>query len=366
MTLINPSMKRMPFSDSRAARLWRGLMLLFFCWTAPVWGATFPLPTDGSTVVGQLRVVTADSRNTLLDIARHYDLGYEEITLANPGVSVWLPGDGTRIVVPTEFILPPRPWVGIVVNIPQRRLYYFPRHKAKEPATVVTFPIGIARPGWPTPLGSTRIIAKFKDPAWIVPKNIQEEHRLQGESNFPDYFPPGPNNPMGMLALETGFSQIFIHGTNRPWGIGMEVSHGCIHLYPENAVDFFSWVPPGTPVKFVNDPVSVGYRAHTLYLGVSAPLGEYPGDNDSLLMRAIDALVGFKVKDAPRIDLDRVRQVVEAHRVMPEPVSVGAPSLEHILASMKAEKYDFEPYGIEANDASPPTRAEPAPKPVIP
>lgn len=351
-------MKRIPFSDWLAAvrpiRAWHGLVLLLACWAVPAWAATFPLPTDGSTIVGRLHVVTADSRNTLLDIARHYDLGYEEITVANPGVSVWVPGEGTRVVVPTEFVLPPRPWVGIVVNIPQRRLYYFPRPKAKEPATVVTFPIGIARPGWPTPLGSTRIVAKYKDPAWIVPKDIQAEHRSQGDPNFPDYFPPGPNNPMGMLALETGFSQIFIHGTNRPWGIGMEVSHGCIHLYPENAAYLFPHVPSGTPVKIINQPVSVGYRDHLLYLSVSKPLGEYPGDQDSLLMHAIDEVVRFGTQDAPKVDWDRVRQAVDAKRILPVPVSVGAPSLDDSIASLKPEKYDFEPYGIEANDAAPP------------
>lgn len=351
-------MKRMPCSlPTAAAHSVPGLlafMLLWLCGAVPGWAATFPLPADDSNIVGRLHVVTADARNTLLDIARHYDLGYEEITAANPGVSIWLPGAGTRVLIPTEFILPPRPWKGVVVNIPQRRLYYFPRRTAGEPATVVTYPIGIARPGWPTPLGSTRILAKFKDPAWIVPKDIQAEHRRQGEANFPDYFPPGPNNPMGMLAMQTGFSQIFIHGTNRPWGVGMEVSHGCIHLYPENAVYLFDHLPVGTPVRIINQPVSVGYRNHQLYLGVSTPVGEYPGDQDSLLMRTIDEVSRTRNQAWPNIDWDRVRQAVNARRVMPVPVSVGAPDLDALIASITPQKYDAAPYGIEANDASPP------------
>lgn len=331
------------------------LFLLLLSFAVPARAATYPLPTDGSTIVGQLQVVTADSRNTLLDIARHYDLGYEDITVANPDVSTWLPGEGTRIVVPTEFILPPRPWVGIVVNIPQRRLYYFPRHKAKEPATVITFPLGIARPGWATPLGATRIVAKEKDPSWVVPKDIQEEHRSEGETDFPDYFPPGPNNPMGMLALETGFSQIFIHGTNRPWGVGMQVSHGCMHLYPEHAAYLFPRVPVGTPVRIIDQPVVVGERNHQLYLSVSEPVGEYPGDQDSLMVRAVDAIALIKKQEGtPDIDWDRVRQVVDAKRIVPVPVSIGAPDFDQTLASLKPEKYDFEPYGIEANDATAP------------
>jgi len=335
-----------------AARLVFSLhvLVLLVGWSVSARGMTFFLPTDGSNMVGELKVVTVDSRHTLLDIARHFDLGYEEITLANPGVSIWLPGEGTRIVVPTEFILPPRPWVGIVVNIPQRRLYYFPRPKAKQPATVVTFPLGIARPGWPTPLGATRIISKTKDPAWFVPKSIQEEQRSQGELDFPDYFPPGPTNPMGMLAMETGFAQIFIHGTNRPWGVGMRVSHGCLHLYPEHADYLFPEVAVGTPVRIINQPVRVGNRDDQLYLSVFEPVDGYPDDQGSLLTQAMDALA---MQDAP-VDWDRVEQTVDAKVGVAVPVSHGAPSLDDRIGLIKPETYDFEPYGIEANDAMPP------------
>jgi L,D-transpeptidase ErfK/SrfK len=347
-------MKQIPSftTSTAAARLVFSLpiLVLLLCASVPAWSATFLLPTDGSNTVGQLQVVTADSRNTLLDLARHFDLGYEEITVANPGVSIWLPGEGTPIVVPTLFILPPPPWVGIVVNIPQRRLYYFPRHKPKEWATVVTFPIGIARPGWPTPLGATRIIGKHKDPSWFVPKSIQAEYQNQGEPDFPEYFPPGPNNPMGMLALETGFAKIFIHGTNRPWGVGMRVSHGCLHLYPEHAAEFFQQVPVGTPVRIINQPVMVGGRGDLLYLSVFEPVDGYPGDRTSLLEQAMDALTLY---DAP-VDWRRVEQLVNARRLVPSPVNIGAPSLDDILALITPEQYDFEPYGIEANDAMPP------------
>jgi len=326
------------------------ILLLLVCWSVPARSATFFLPTDGSNIVGQLQVVTADSRNTLLDIARHYGLGHEEIILANPGVSIWLPGEGTPILVPTMFILPPPPWVGIVVNIPQRRLYYFPRRKAKEPATVVTFPIGTARPDWLTPLGTTRIIGKYRDPSWFVPKSIQEEHRSQGEPDFPEYFPPGPDNPMGMLAMETGFPKIFIHGTNRPWGVGMRVTHGCIRLYPEHSAILFEAVPVGTPVRFINQPVLAGARDDLLYLSVFEPVEGYPGDQTSPIEQAMNALALY---DAP-VDWDRGEQAVDARRMVPIPVSVGAPSLDDLIASIKPEKYDFEPYGIDANQGLPP------------
>src|SRR5512139_220889 len=334
------------------------ILILLCCWSIPGRAATFVLPTDGSTIVGQLQVVTVDPRNTLLDIARHFDLGYEEITVANPGLSIWLPGEGTAIVVPTEFILPPKPWQGVVLNIPQRRLYYFPRPKGNEPATVVTFPIGTARAGWPTPLGTTRITGKYKDPAWFVPKSIQEEHRKQGEFDFPKYFPPGPDNPMGMLAMGTGFDKIFIHSTNRPWGVGMRVSHGCIRLYPEDAAELFADLPVGAPVRIINQPVLVGARGSQLYLSVSKPVGEYPNDVDSLLLRAIDAVALYQETQpiAPEVDWERVREAVETELMLPIPVSAGAPSLGEIIASIKPQRHDFEPYGVEANQGLPPQR----------
>ena len=173
---------------------------------------------------------------------------------------------------------------------------------------------------------------------------------MQGEANFPDYFPPGPNNPMCMLALETGFAGIFIHGTNRPWGVGMRVSHGCIHLYPEHAASLFPEVPVGTPVRIINQPVLVGDRNHLPYLSVFEPVDGYPDDRGSLLAQAMDALTLY---DTP-VDWDRVEQVVDARRIVPTPVSAGAPSLDDILALIKPEQYDLEPYGIDANDAMPP------------
>jgi L,D-transpeptidase ErfK/SrfK len=331
------------------------LALLLLCGSLPACGATFPLPPAGSNVVGTLRVVKADSRNTLLDIARHYELGYEEITAANPGVSVWLPREGTPIVVPTEFILPPPPWEGIVVNVPQRRLYYFPRPSSSAPAIVVTFPIAIARPGWATPLGETSIVAKYANPSWTVPLDILDEHRNNGDVDFPDYFPPGPDNPLGMFALKTGFEQILIHGTNRPWGVGMRASHGCIRMYPENVADLFQQVPVGTPVRIVDQPVSVGRRGHLLYLSVAKPVGDYPGDQDSLLMRATDALIGYgAAENMLTIDWNHVRQAVKATRFFPVPISIGAPNLDKVLGSLNPEKYDFGPYGVEANGALPP------------
>ncbi len=321
--------------------------------------ATFALPADGNTIVGHVRIVTDIGKNTLFDIARHYDLGYKEIVAANPGVSVWVPDQHQKIVVATEFILPPKPWVGIVINVPQRRLYYFPKPKKGEGPQVMTFPLGIFRPGWPTPLGRTRIIAKYRDPSWIVPKSIQEDHRKEGESQFPSYFPPGPDNPMGMLAMQTGFPEIFIHGTSEPWGVGMRTSHGCFHLYPEDAAQLFPALPVGTPVRITNDPFVVGMRGGQLYMAAFKPLADYP-TKENPLTRAVAAVTRLlpdklDAPGRPAVDWKQVLSVAQAERPVPVAISPGAPPLQEVIAEIKPEAYPYLPYGRDANEGLPPT-----------
>ncbi|MDA8382734.1 MAG: L,D-transpeptidase family protein [Betaproteobacteria bacterium] len=324
----------------------------------PAGAATFVLPADGGNMVGEIRAITlANPRNTLLDVARRYDLGYNEITAANPRVSVWVPHAGTRIVVPTEFILPPKPWVGIIVDVPQRRLYYFPTPRPGKPPRVITFPVGIARSGWPTPLGRTRIIAKYKNPSWIVPRDIQREHRREGDARFPAYFPPGPDNPMGMLAMQTGFSEIFIHGTNRPWGVGMQVSHGCLHLYPEDAAYLFRRLPIGTPVRIINQPVLVGSRNGHLYVSSAPPVADYPS-RENARTQAVLALSRFR-KAHPGLVPDpapwhRLLAAVNAHRIVPVPIGPHAADIERQLAGLMPSAYTDEPYGADANSAAVP------------
>jgi len=324
---------------------------------ASAFAASFPLPADGGTVVGEARVVRLeDARNTLLDVARHYDLGYEEIVAANPGVPVWLPPKGARIVVPTEFVLPPRPWTGVVIDVPRRRLYFFPKAAPGEAPRVVTFPIGIAQPGWPTPLGETRIVAKFRDPSWVVPQDILAEQHGQGEADFPAYFPPGPDNPMGLLAMETGFSQIYLHGTSRPWGVGMRVSHGCLHLYPEDAAALYPLLRVGTPVRIVNRPLLVGARDGRLYLSASPPLADYPAAGD-FLTRAVQAVVQFEGAHGDLhdpVDWNRALRVARAKRFIAAPLAPPAGGTELALAAKAEAPYRFAPYGLDANDAEVP------------
>lgn len=329
----------------------------------------FALPADGATIVGHPRVVTIPkgSQVTLLDIARHYDVGYQAIVNANPHTDVWLPGAGSHILVPTQYLLPPKPWKGIVINIPERRLFYFPPSKHGAPKKVLTFPVGIFQPGFPDPLGKTRIIAKFRDPKWVVPEDIRKQAKKNGRS-LPKVVAPGPYNPMGELALETGFSEIYIHGTSKPWGVGMRPSHGCFHLYPEDAKTAFKHVPVGTPVRIVNKPFLVGRSAdNTLYITAFKPLKAYEKKKKAhktgnRMQDAIDALTDYIVHHRGRGQVEwlRVRHALKALSPLPVAVSVGSPSLKVRLARVAPHSYNYPPYK-NANNGTPPAPQQSAP-----
>jgi L,D-transpeptidase ErfK/SrfK len=234
-------------------------------------GATFPL-ADGD-LVGQVGEVTARRDDTLIDLARAHGLGYEEIVSANPGVDPWLPGEGTVVRLPLQRVLPDAPREGIVVNLPEHRLYYYPAAKPGEPRVVVTFPVAIGKMDWQTPLGVTKVVAKVKDPAWYPPESVRREHAKKGDI-LPTVVPAGPDNPLGQFMMRLGIpgGAYLIHGTNKPAGIGMQATHGCMRLYPENIEELFGMVSVGTPVRIVNQPQKVGWSAERLYVEVHKPL----------------------------------------------------------------------------------------------
>jgi L,D-transpeptidase ErfK/SrfK len=241
--------------------------------SASLWGAAFTLPQTGDDLVGEVATTTARDEDTLLDLGRRNDLGYAEIVAANPGVDPWVPGAGTRIVLPTQFILPPGPRDGIVVDLAQMRLFYFPASRPGEPSRVITHPIGVGREYRLPPVGATRVVRKAKNPSWRPPDWVRKEHERDGDV-LPSVVPPGPDNPLGEYALYLGMPGYLIHGTNRPWGIGMRVSGGCVRLYPEDIGPLYEQVPVGTPVRIANEPFVLGRRRGALYLKVFAALGD--------------------------------------------------------------------------------------------
>lgn len=230
---------------------------------------TFVLGPD-TQIVGAVSTVTASRDQTLTDIARIQGLGYEEIVWANPGVDIWLPGDGTSVTLPKRFILPGKQRTGIVVNIAEYRLYYYFRKNGKD--MVSTFPISIGRMDWSTPIGRWTVVAKQKDPTWYPPESVRKEHLEDGRGFLAKVVPPGPDNPLGQYAMRLSVPGYLIHGTNRPVGVGMQVTHGCIRLYPEDIASLFPEVPVKTPVTIMNQPYKFGWSGNDLYLEVNPPL----------------------------------------------------------------------------------------------
>lgn len=209
------------------------------------------------TAVGTVETTTVRQGETLLDIARQHDVGYAEIVTANPGLDPWIPPSGSSVVLPLRFLLPDVPRRGIVVNLAERRLFYFPR----QGGMVETYPIGVGVDGRDTPKGVSRVTAKETDPVWYPPPSIRAE-----EPELPRVVPAGPSNPLGQYALRLGWPNYLIHGTDKPDGVGRNVSHGCLHLYPEDIARLYREVPIGTPVRVISEPVLAAWSGGALYL----------------------------------------------------------------------------------------------------
>ena len=242
----------------------------------------YPLPDDGN-MVGEVYRVQAEYEDTLIDIARDHNVGYEEIIRANPDVSIWVPGEGTEVVIPGQHILPDAERNGIVINLAELRLYYYPEPAEGEVAHVETYPIGIGRDGYNTPLGTTETTMRLKDPAWYPPESMREEAAAEGEPP-PDVVPPGPDNPLGEYAILLDIPGYLIHGTNQPDGIGMRASRGCIRMYPEDIESIFGRVPEGTRVKIIDAPIKLGFDDQGApYLQAFAALDEQENGMDTLL-----------------------------------------------------------------------------------
>jgi len=215
--------------------------------------------------------------DTLIQIARRYSLGYEELLRVNRGVDPWLPGEGTEVLIPGQRLLPPGEREGIVVNLPEHRLYYFPKPKKKDEApTVLTYPVSVGKMDWRTPIGSTKIVSKQKNPSWTPPKSVHEERRRLGEPPLPTVVPPGRDNPLGAHAMRLAIpgGAYLIHGTNNPDAVGMAVTHGCLRMYPEDIATLFERVPVGTKVTLIDEPVKMTKIDGEVWLEVHPPIDD--------------------------------------------------------------------------------------------
>ena len=239
----------------------------------PCLATEYQLADANQRVVGEDQRVQTVYEDTLYDLARTYSLGSEELIRVNPGVDPWIPGADKTLLVPGRHILPPGPRTGIVVNIAEHRLYYYPKPKRHQKQIVITYPVSIGKMDWHTPLGTTEVIAKQKDPWWFPTKSVRDEHAKDGDI-LPARVPPGPDNPLGTRALRlaAGKGTYLIHGTNTPIAVGLAVTHGCIRMYPEDVEALFPLVPVGTKVRIVNEPLKVAWVNGELLLEAHPPV----------------------------------------------------------------------------------------------
>jgi len=233
----------------------------------------YTLQNKDDLVFGEDQTITTVYADSLYDLASKYSLGSEEIIRVNPGMDPWVPGAGKKVIIPGRHILPPGPHEGIVVNLPEHRLYYYPKPKRGQPQQVITYPVSIGKMDWRTPLGLTHVIGKQKDPTWYPPESVRKEHAANGDP-LPASVPPGPNNPLGEYAmrLAAGNGTYLIHGTNNPLAVGMPVTHGCIRMYPDDVKALFPLVPVGTPVRLINEPIKVAWVDGELLLEAHPPV----------------------------------------------------------------------------------------------
>jgi L,D-transpeptidase ErfK/SrfK len=306
--------------------------------TATLQGHNFHLNGKDS-LVGRLATVSLHEGDTLLDIARHFGLGYQHIIDANPGLDIWVPQQGLRAVLPLQFTLPNAKRVGVVINTATMRLFYFKGAKQTE---LSTWPIGIGREGRSTPLGLMAIGRKMQHPTWYVPESIRRTHAEQGDP-LPTVVPPGPDNPLGDFALYLTKPSYLIHGTNKPFSIGLRASNGCIRLYPEDIEHAFKEIPINTPVVIVNQPYLLGWLDGVLYLEAHEPYEEVNADAEIKNLKQELERIGKETQH--KIDWPKVEETLKKRRGIPVPIFEHTPSLNEMLAAAPAWERPAQLFG---------------------
>ncbi len=284
-------------------------------------------PPPSADLVGKLRFRETVPEDTLIDLAPELGVGYVELVAANPGVDPWLPPKGTRLVIPEARLLPSGPREGIVVNLADLRLYYFDRAAGGEFPAVRSYPIGVAKDGYATPLGDTTVKSKKEKPTWVPPESARRDDPTLGAR-----VPPGPDNPLGEYALYLGWPSYLIHGTNDPRGVGRHSSRGCIRLYPDDIAELYPLIEPGTKVRVVNEPVKLGWIDGELYLEVNPnaeqsleldETGKYPASPPPATLREqVKRAAGKRANevDWARVDLIGVHRYGIPSRVTSKPI----------------------------------------------
>lgn len=293
------------------------LLLTILLLAAPV------RPSDGwgEEVIGAVGSHTVLRGESLIEIARQYNVGYNAITEANPGQDPFVPDAGVVATIPTAWILPRAVAPGtVVVNLSELRLYLFPL----VPGPPLTFPVGVGTDGWGTPLGTATVVAKRLDPTWYPTPSVRREN-----PELPPAVPPGPDNPLGTHALRLSKGTILIHGTNKPWGVGMKVTHGCLRLYPEDIPHLYKLVQVGSPVMIVREPVKVGLQRGRVFVEVHRD----PDVRIDALAEAKRLLSKRRLLD--RVDSRRLGTAVREHLGIPVDISTDVGGHESVAARLR-------------------------------
>lgn len=293
--------------------------------SVPAWATTYELGEGQPLVFGTTEHYTTVYEDTFTDIARRFSLGYEEIARANPGIDPWLPGAGKDLLIPGRRILPNVPQEGIVINLPEHRLYYFPKRKKNEKPIVITYPVSIAKMDWNTPLGETKVVSKEKNPSWYPPESVRKEHAARGEP-LPAVVGPGPDNPLGAYKMRLAITPgaYLIHGTNNPLAVGMAVTHGCMRMYPEDIEALFPLVPVGTKVRIINEPVKTAFVDGELLLEAHPPVdseGQTYEPNLDLFSGLLDKALG---PTTAAVHWDFARETLQVANGLPTVVGLEA------------------------------------------
>jgi L,D-transpeptidase ErfK/SrfK len=269
----------------------------------------FPLNDQPEIIIGKIRKHSIKTGETLVELARQYDVGYNDIVSANRTVDPWVPPEGTEVVIPTSWLFPEVLENGILINLPEMRLYYFFIISGRK--YVKTYPIGIGREGLNTPTGVYSITLKVRDPVWKVPESVRNER-----PELPPVVMPGPENPLGGYWLQLSIKGYGIHGTNRPYGIGRKVSHGCIRLYPADIRELYQLIKTGTEVKIIDEPVKVGAYNGNVYIEVHRS----ERTEEELKTMALDALGRKRLLQT--IDTKLLKDAVQRATGLPTPISL--------------------------------------------
>ena len=307
------------------------ILLLNLCSLPPAKALRYVLDDSGATLIGEIVTTEARERDTLLDIARLYGFGYQDLKLVNPELDTWLPGQGQEVILPAQFVLPAARQEGIVLNIPEMRLYYYPPPEKGQPREVLTYPLGIGREGWATPYIATRIIEKKVRPSWYPPESIRREHEEAGDP-LPKVVRPGPDNPLGDYAMRLGRPEYLIHGTNKPYGIGMRVSHGCIRLYPEDIEALFAEVTLKTPVNIINQPYKLGVKDEVIYLEAHPFLQEDSEQYQNNLTSVVSLLINMAGGRDYELDWDKAHEAINRPTGLPVAIGMFLPEVGPVEA----------------------------------